>query len=253
MSPVQGIGERLREARMRRSVEIAQVEAAIKIRAKYLRALENEDFELLPGPTFVKTFLRTYAEYLGLDPHLLVEEYRAGFEPHEAEPQAFAPPAPRRERERRAPRPAPSPATAGFVVVALVLMIFAILGLTGGSEKPTPAHQVRQPHPPAPPARKQTHPRPAPPTSVVLHIAPAAPTYVCVDHGRGTRRTFEGIISSPRTFRGKHLRINLGVASTRLTVNRKRLVIPPSGRPVGYDLTPNRTAPLAPLLRPCVA
>ena len=48
-----------------------------KIRAKYLRALENEEFGMLPGPTFVKTFLRTYAEMLGLDPHVLVEEYRA--------------------------------------------------------------------------------------------------------------------------------------------------------------------------------
>ena len=61
------IGETLREARMRRRIDMAEVEAATKIRAKYLRALENEEWDLLPGPTFVKTFLRTYAEYLGLD------------------------------------------------------------------------------------------------------------------------------------------------------------------------------------------
>ena len=62
---------------MRQRLDIADVEASTKIRAKYLRALENEEFGMLPGPTFVKTFLRTYAEALGLDPHLLVEEYRA--------------------------------------------------------------------------------------------------------------------------------------------------------------------------------
>ena len=65
---------------MRQRLDIADVEAKTKIRAKYLRALENEEFSMLPGPTFVKTFLRTYAEALGLDPHVLVEEYRAAHE-----------------------------------------------------------------------------------------------------------------------------------------------------------------------------
>ena len=58
---------------MRQKIDIAEVEAATKIRAKYLRALENDEFGLLPGSTFVKTFLRTYAEYLGLDATLLVK------------------------------------------------------------------------------------------------------------------------------------------------------------------------------------
>ncbi|MBA2567065.1 MAG: helix-turn-helix domain-containing protein, partial [Thermoleophilaceae bacterium] len=71
------IGETLREARLRQGVDIAEVEQATKIRAKYLRALEAEEFDRLPGSTFVRTFLRTYAEYLGLDPQMLVEEYRA--------------------------------------------------------------------------------------------------------------------------------------------------------------------------------
>ena len=74
------IGDQLRETRMRNRIDITDVEAATKIRAKYLRALENEEWDLLPGPTFVKTFLRTYAEYLGLDPRLLVEEYRQRYE-----------------------------------------------------------------------------------------------------------------------------------------------------------------------------
>src|SRR5215216_6825750 len=81
MAAVPAIGDRLREARMRQKIDIADVEAATKIRAKYLRALENEEFGLLPGPTFTKTFLRTYADYLGLDAQLLVEEYRVEHEP----------------------------------------------------------------------------------------------------------------------------------------------------------------------------
>src|SRR5215208_5812045 len=74
------IGETLREARMRQRLDIADVEARTKIRAKYLRALENEEFGMLPGSTFVRTFLRTYAELLGLDPQRLVEEYRTNYE-----------------------------------------------------------------------------------------------------------------------------------------------------------------------------
>ena len=74
------IGDQLRETRMRNRIDISEVEAATKIRAKYLRALENEEWDLLPGPTFVKTFLRTYADYLGLDARNLVEEYRSRYE-----------------------------------------------------------------------------------------------------------------------------------------------------------------------------
>ena len=65
---------------MRRRIDMTEVETATKIRGKYLRALENEEWDLLPGPTFVKSFLRTYAEYLGLDARLLVEEYRQRYE-----------------------------------------------------------------------------------------------------------------------------------------------------------------------------
>src|SRR3954454_24855265 len=74
------IGDSLREARMREHLDIADVEARTKIRAKYLRALENEEFGMLPGSTFLRTFLRTYAELLGLDAQQLVEEYRANYE-----------------------------------------------------------------------------------------------------------------------------------------------------------------------------
>src|SRR3954465_1127678 len=124
------IGETLREARMRQRLDITDVEASTKIRAKYLRALENEDFGMLPGATFVKSFLRTYAEFLGLDPHLLVEEYRARHDPREeSELTPFARPPSGRQRRGPPRRPAWLP-VAGAVVVILALLL--ILGLTGG-------------------------------------------------------------------------------------------------------------------------
>ncbi len=70
---------------MRARIDVSEIEAQTKIRAKYLRALENEEWGLLPGPTFVKSFLRTYAQALGLDGKAMVEEYRLHHEsPSEA-------------------------------------------------------------------------------------------------------------------------------------------------------------------------
>ena len=93
------IGNSLREARLRQQLDFPEIEQATKIRAKYLRALEDEQFELLPAQTYVKGFLRSYAEYLGLDGQLYVDEYNSRFVVGEEEaaprPRRSAPPPPR--------------------------------------------------------------------------------------------------------------------------------------------------------------
>ncbi len=71
------IGNTLRESRLRRGLDISDCEQATKIRAKYLRALEEEQFDVLPGPTYVKGFLRTYAEHLELDGRMVLDEYES--------------------------------------------------------------------------------------------------------------------------------------------------------------------------------
>ena len=73
------IGNSLREARLRQALDFPEIEQATKIRSKYLRALEDEQFDILPGQTYVKGFLRTYAEYLGLDGQLYVDEYNSRY------------------------------------------------------------------------------------------------------------------------------------------------------------------------------
>jgi transcriptional regulator with XRE-family HTH domain len=78
---VPDIGNSLREARIRRGLSINDVEAVTRIRSKYLQALEENDFEVIPGPTFVKGFLRTYALFLKLDADLILSEYRSTYEP----------------------------------------------------------------------------------------------------------------------------------------------------------------------------
>jgi len=71
------IGNSLREARERQGLEYPQIELATKIRAKYIRALEDEHFDVLPTGTYIKGFLRSYAEFLGLDGQLYVDEYNS--------------------------------------------------------------------------------------------------------------------------------------------------------------------------------
>jgi helix-turn-helix protein len=110
------IGSSLREARHRRGIEIAQAEQATKIRGKYLRALEDEQFALLPSETYVKGFLRTYAEYLGLDGQLYVDEYDSRFV---AGTESSV-------RPRRSPRPQRN-RRLETVVVLVVLAAIAIL------------------------------------------------------------------------------------------------------------------------------
>ena len=88
------IGGSLREARLKRNLTPADVQKAIRIRDRYLQALEEERWELLPGDAYVKGFLRTYADYLGLDGNLYVEEYNSRFaRPDELHlvPERFAP------------------------------------------------------------------------------------------------------------------------------------------------------------------
>src|ERR671936_2711717 len=70
------IGEVLAAARHRRDLDIEDVADQTKIRAKYLRALEAEDWAALPSTAYAKGFLRTYARLLGLDADALVDEYR---------------------------------------------------------------------------------------------------------------------------------------------------------------------------------
>ncbi len=79
------IGSSLREARLRQGFDLVEAEAATKIRSKYLRALEDERFELLPAQTYVKGFLRSYADYLGLDGQLYVDEFNSRYVPGEFE------------------------------------------------------------------------------------------------------------------------------------------------------------------------
>ena len=133
------IGNSLREARLRQGFELPRVEADTKIRAKYLRALEDERFEVLPGETYVKGFLRTYAEYLGLDGQLYVDEYNSRFAREEEFPVQS--PAARRPRARRVESNFVVVALAGIVAVTILVVVAWKFGSNGETADLVPGAQ----------------------------------------------------------------------------------------------------------------
>jgi cytoskeleton protein RodZ len=244
------IGETLREARMRQRLDIADVEDRTKIRAKYLRALENEEFGMLPGPTFVKTFLRTYAEMLGLDPHVLVEEYRASFDHEDEVEQPLGPPAVAGRDRRHGPRLGPgSLALLALVAVLAVLVAIGLASDEGGSDGQAdrPATTATETGP-----ATETQAEPPPPRRVALRLVPATPIYVCVDHGLGTEVVFENTIDSPQRWRGRRVRVLLGRRDARLVVNGEQVEVTPGADPIAFAFTPRRTREIPSAEGPCV-
>jgi cytoskeletal protein RodZ len=172
------IGASLREARLKRGLTPADVQKAIRIRDRYLQALEEERWELLPGDAYVKGFLRTYADYLGLDGNLYVDEYNNRFAQHDEPllvPERFA-------------RSGPRFGGAGLLrpmvvlgVIAAIVVAVAAWQLTGssGSDKQgappvstpttTAAHTT-----PTKPKKKHKH-----------HVAAALPTRAVLAAVRG--------------------------------------------------------------------
>jgi cytoskeletal protein RodZ len=242
------IGETLRETRMRRRIDMSEVEAATKIRAKYLRALENEEWDLLPGPTFVKTFLRTYAEYLDLDPRLLVEEYRQRYErPTTQDLTPFGPGMGSQRRRRRQRRP-----IGPFIVVLLgaagLVGALYLLGSLGRDDDPPPSKspvtETATPSPTSTSTREPSRrPRRAAPTRVTLRLTATQPVYVCLEDASG-RSVINGetLTAGQRTqaYRSQRFRANFGNGNVRMTVSGKRYDAAKLDRPVGYEFRPGK-------------
>jgi cytoskeleton protein RodZ len=241
------IGSTLRETRIRKKIDITTVEAATKIRAKYLRAIENEEWSVLPGPTYVKTFLRTYAQYLGLDAHLLVDEFAARFEePEELELPAFSREQAIRTRVRRVGPPSRL-AAAGAVALAIVVFLL-VLGLTAGdddqddsasrSRTAKDADRSRQRKAAAAPA-----PTPTPtPGKVKLEVVASRPVWVCVVDARDRPRVDAQTLAAGARegpFTSASFKVTVGNGGGDLRINGKLRDTPERAEPVGYVVKPS--------------
>jgi cytoskeletal protein RodZ len=268
------IGATLREARMRSRVDVSEIEAQTKIRAKYLRALENEEWSLLPGPTFVKSFLRTYAEALGLDGRALVEDYRLH---HERPPdgdrfdhaqQARVASGPNRSAPRGHPGERPRRggsraylAVVGAVSLVIVLLIVGLLS-NHGSSSPSSGHTGRTSHSSNHHATASTRTDRAarqhhstatathPTTTVTVALTPAAPVWVCLIGDNG-ERLIPGETLQPGTTvehhatKG-HFEMKIGNTSLQLKVNGREMNLGPRDEAIGFTITKAGLTPLTP-------
>jgi cytoskeleton protein RodZ len=219
------IGATLRQARMRASLEIADFEARTRIRAKYLRALEDEEWDLLPGYAYAKAFLRTYADMLGLDGQMLLDEFKRQ-NPDPAELDLAPVPRPRRDARRARPRVRLRQRAGGggrgrargwsrrssIAVVAVMFVVLVAAGLyavgkLGGSKS---ASLTTATHTTTAPSHTHTAPRrTSVPGRVSLQLVPTGSVWVCLVGYRTTANSHA------------HLRIN-------------GLLTPASPRPVYY-------------------
>jgi transcriptional regulator with XRE-family HTH domain len=266
-----GIGERLRDARRDLGLDLEEITARTKIRARYLIAMEEERWEALPGAAYVRSFLHTYAEVLGLDADALLDEYRS-VEPARDRPGVEAPPPasiaptpigpmPSDEPRARGRRPGGRWAPIAGAVVAGVLAIVAVIGLMGGSDDDdgAPAKGQRAAGQQGGGGRGGSAQEKAPtpePSRATLRLTTTGTVWVCVVDRSG-EPLVEGVtlpageVEGP--FRGGGFDVGLGNGLVEMEANGKPVPIPAAAEPVGFRVTPEGTRELDSAERPtCV-
>jgi cytoskeleton protein RodZ len=238
------IGNSLREARHRQQLELTEVEQATKIRARYLRALEEEAFDVLPAQTYVKGFLRTYADWLGLDGQLYVDEYNSRYSVGEEEPHE--PVVARRtahvnQRHGRLERRGVLLALG--VIAVLCALVIAAFKFSSGGNQPIPnlgpgtttTHTTKPARP-----HKRTVARPAKMRFFVL--AAHGPSWMDVRNYSSNGRTlFTGTVDPGQShgWTARRLWIDFGSPSNlKVVLNGKPAVIPGGGGTISVLVTP---------------
>jgi hypothetical protein len=220
------IGSSLRDARTRRGLELSQVEHDTRIRPRYLQALEDERFDLLPGEAYAKGFLRTYADFLGLEGERFVDEYNSRFPPAEEAPGVSL----ARVKPRRS-----------LFDLRFVALPFAVLlGLIGwqiarssggghhhvANAPPVPSTVASQPSPVAP----RTTTSAAPVAARLTFAATRGSCWLSVRLGSETGRVlYESTLQPGKTvhFVGRRLWARLGAPWNLVaTLNGKTLALP---------------------------
>jgi cytoskeleton protein RodZ len=238
------IGNSLREARLRQGLDLTDAEQSTKIRSKYLQALEREQFEQLPSQTYVKGFLRSYAEFLGLDGQLYVDEYNSRYVAGEEEPVAR----PRRSTGGQRHRHVQSNAL--FVALGAIAAVTAlVIGAWkfGGSNDRQAIPNLSRPRTASPAV--QTHKKKAKPKPARVHLVLVAARGNCwleVHKGSATgKQVFEGTLEQGRTqeFWSKRLWINAGAGENLDVRLNGKAVSLPRGAPSVVVVTPKGVQP----------
>jgi cytoskeleton protein RodZ len=240
------IGSSLREARLRKGLDFPELESGTKIRGKYLQALEDERFELLPGDTYIKGFLRTYAEYLGLDGQLYVDEFNSRY---------VAPVEVQTIRARRTAQAKRQRRVQGGVLVGTLLGIGLITALvivawTAGSPSDQPVAGISTETTVEPkPKHKAKAKHSARLARVTLRAVHGNALLLAVRSGSPTGRILlQGKELAPgetKHFTRERLWINTGTpGNLRIVVNGRRVTYP-GGKPQAFVVTARGIFPSA--------
>jgi hypothetical protein len=251
------IGQALRDARIARGVELSELEAATKIRLRYLRAIEDEDWDALPGAAYARGFIRTYAQFVGLDADALVDEYRRRRERAEME----VPLEPSFEQPAAAGRPLPRrPPWLPLGLAAGALVVFlAILGLVGGSDDgggPAKRHAAHGQHGQQPQQTTRETTTTAAPARVSLTLAATGPVWVCLVDDSG-RQLVDGVTLAAGQregpFEARRFEMTFGNGQVRMEVDGSAVEVPAASDPLGYEVTSEGASKLGSAARPtCV-
>ncbi len=266
------IGASLREARMRARIDISEVEAGTKIRAKYLRALENEEWDLLPGPVYVKSFLKTYGDYLGLDSRLLVDEFKRRYErPSDHDVRAMATTA--RERDRRSSSPSRignallTPRAVIGVALAVIVAAIIVIGtqndkspngggkITGATSGTGHHHDGGKKHHGGS-TTTNTNTNTAGTTTIpvvakhaTLKLVPTATVWICVENQAGKPLIPAGDYAAGQTIpslRARQLLVTLGNAGVTMTADGRPYTPTAGSSAIALRITPTGVKSLTP-------
>jgi transcriptional regulator with XRE-family HTH domain len=252
------IGDTLRRARTERGLELDAVSDATKIRVRYLRALEAEDWEALPAPAYARGFLRTYAGFLGLDADALVESFRR------AAPEATGEAGAAVERQPLPPAGGRSPPSlAAIAVVAAIVLVLGGLFLLGqggsgggGGNKSASGHG-RSAHHHRHHRHHQAAPKPPPaPAQASIELRPTGTVWVCLVDQSGRALVNGEILSagdSRGPFRADAFDLGLGNGEIAITANGRAVAVPSSPSPLAFRVDPDGARPLSPAKRPTCA
>ncbi len=251
------VGQQLEKARTQRGIELNEVERVTKIRLKFLRAMEGDRFDELPDPYYARSFLATYAEYLGLDPEPLVDRVRETTKASERPgPVPVGVVRPGHVKPGRSIRPLAL--MAGGVVV-LVLLGAVIAGVIGGSDNggsTAHRHHQKQAAAGAGTGAGTTSTSATSQTSVSVELRPTADVWVCMVDERGQPAVNGEILTpgqSAGPFEAASFDVTFGNGSVEMIVNGQPAKVPAVAQPIGFRITPSGVRRLDPSAQPTCA
>jgi len=229
-----GVGTILREARNRRKVELSEVEAATRIRFRYLRAIEDEEWDVLPGGVYTRGFIRTYASFLGLDGDRLVSDYRESVEPWHRSAGA---PQPQLESGGASGGPRGAALAVLAVIAVIAVAVIAIVAIpSGGGGGGVPAHRR---HEVAREAKPQAKPAPSPREGVTVKLTANAEVWACLLDAKG-RALVNGLIleagAEEGPFHSGSFTVSFGNGEVKMLIDGREAEIPATSSPVGYAI-----------------